>query len=350
MRRAPGARRAWCGPPSPAALDARPASQTRSSARAAPPRKRPRRASSAAARRPARSRRRGSHMNQTPTTPRGLTQRGWRPGTPRAASWWLLACRGSSATVPCPQPPPRARQARAPAAAGRQRCCGTCSTGRPRARRRGRPAGAWRGELGALGGAAARLCLGLLCVSDHPGQEPSWLHRLSSSPLQGGESPQTLPRAPPTGPWLCRPTPLRRASCWPAASSAARRRGSPSRCGRLSASQRSAPVQKAATLHKTETRPGDIITSQRVSSLVLINARTAQVVAAEMTPSQRDVLLFCHVAARDDDPDSFPTLSVMVRRASTPALRCHERFAAASWVCSCGCAATTCSGWQGAPT
>jgi hypothetical protein len=39
-----------------------------------------------------------------------------------------------------------------------------------------------------------------------------------------------------------------------------------------------------------------------------------QVVAAAMTPSQRDLLLFCHVARQQDDPDSFRTLTVMVRR------------------------------------
>ncbi|KAI8464836.1 MAG: hypothetical protein J3K34DRAFT_525879 [Monoraphidium minutum] len=45
-----------------------------------------------------------------------------------------------------------------------------------------------------------------------------------------------------------------------------------------------------------------------------------KVVAAELTPSQRDLLLFCHVAGRGDDPDSFPTLSVMVLNLAT--MRC----------------------------
>ncbi|KIZ03210.1 tRNA-dihydrouridine synthase A [Monoraphidium neglectum] len=45
-----------------------------------------------------------------------------------------------------------------------------------------------------------------------------------------------------------------------------------------------------------------------------------KVVAAELAPSQRDLLLFCHVAGRDDDPDSFPTFSVMVLNLA--AMRC----------------------------
>jgi len=40
-----------------------------------------------------------------------------------------------------------------------------------------------------------------------------------------------------------------------------------------------------------------------------------KVVAAEMTQSRRDLLLFCRIGGQQDDPDSFPTLSVLVSHA-----------------------------------
>lgn len=39
---------------------------------------------------------------------------------------------------------------------------------------------------------------------------------------------------------------------------------------------------------------------------------TAQVIAAEMTPSRRDVLLVCLVPGQVDDPHSFSAFSISV--------------------------------------
>lgn len=56
-----------------------------------------------------------------------------------------------------------------------------------------------------------------------------------------------------------------------------------------------------------------------------------------MTPSGRDLLLFCRVAAQPEDPDSFPTLSItvssvgLVPRAGSTALAVTSRNGAAPW-------------------
>ncbi len=52
---------------------------------------------------------------------------------------------------------------------------------------------------------------------------------------------------------------------------------------------------------------------QNIDALLLILlAPLLQVVAAEMTPSKRDLLLFCEVPGQPDDPDSFATMSISV--------------------------------------